>query len=187
MKPFVAIAVALFTVPLFAQQQQPKNDFQIFVYASNVGITWTDTRGTTVDSGFGFAVSKFVTPHVSMELAVNSQKWYEYEPYYNGPEIFPRYHRYGHQTYPISLDGQYHFFNDSRWKPYLGAGLRYVHATARSFEISDRYRPEITGGVEFMMTPHVSLRFDGKQEIQSHGGPAYDPLSRVAVGVGWHF
>ena len=48
MKRFVVIAVALFTVPLFAQQQ-PKNDFQIFVYASNVGIGWTETNGTTVD------------------------------------------------------------------------------------------------------------------------------------------
>jgi outer membrane protein W len=185
MKRFVVVAVALFTLPLFAQQQTPKNDFQIFVYASNVAITWTDSTGTTVDSGFGMAVSKFVTPRVSMELAVNSQQWYEYEPgpYHFGVPV----KRYRHTTYPVSLDGQYHFFNDSRWKPYLGAGVRYVQASARFFDTGTRVTPEITGGVEFMMTPHVSLRFDGKQEIQTHSGPAYDPLSRMAVGIGWHF
>ena len=99
----------------------------------------------------------------------------------------PPVKRYRHTTYPVSLDGQYHFFNDSRWKPYLGAGVRYVQASARFFDTGTRVTPEITGGVEFMMTPHVSLRFDGKQEIQTHSGPAYDPLSRMAVGIGWHF
>ena len=185
MKRLVAIAIALFAVPLFAQQQS-KNDFQIFAYASNTGIGWSESGGTTVDSSFGIAVSKFVAPHVSMEVAVNSQKWNEYEPgpYHFGVPI----QRYSHYAYPISLDGHYHFFNDSRWKPYLGLGVRYVKpGGARFSDIGERFAAEISGGVSFMMTPHLSLRFDGKQEIQSQTGPAYDPLSRVSVGLGWHF
>ena len=184
MKRLVVIAVVLFAVPLFAQQQ-PKNDFQIFAYVSNVGAAWSESNGTTIDAGFGLAVSKFVAPHVSLELAANSQQWYEYEP---GPVHFGvPVERYRHTAYPISFDGQYHFFNDSRWKPYLGLGVRYTNANARFSDPGARIAPEITGGVELMITPRLSLRFDGKQEIVRRSAPAYDPMSRLAVGLGWHF
>ena len=46
--------------------------------------TWSDNRGTTVDSGFGVAVSKFVAPHVAMEFSIGDQKWYEYEAFFAG-------------------------------------------------------------------------------------------------------
>jgi opacity protein-like surface antigen len=183
MKRFVLVAVVLFAVPLFAQQ--PKNDFQIFAYSSNLGVTWNESYGTAVDTNWGIAVQKFVAPHVSMELAVVSQGWYEYEPgpYHFGVPIV----RYRQRSYPVSLDGQYHFFNGSRWKPYLGVGLRYVDPNARLRDIGARISPEVNGGVSFMFTPRFSLRFDGKQELRSPDGPAYDPPSRVSVGLGWHF
>jgi len=183
MKRLVFLAVVALALPAFAQQ--PKNDFQIFVYTSNVGITSTDSNGTTVDGGFGLAVSKFVAPHISAEASVTSQDWWEYEPgpYHFGDPII----RHRHTTYPISLDGQYHFFNSSRWKPYLGAGVRYVEPHAQLRNIGARISPEVVGGVSFMFTPSFSLRFDAKQEIRSSSGPAYDPLSRVSVGLGWHF
>jgi hypothetical protein len=63
---------------------------------------------------------------------------------------------------------QYHFFNDSRWKPYLGAGVRYVDANAEFRDLGARISPEINGGVSFMMTPNLSLRFDGRVAVRSN-------------------
>ena len=185
MKRLVLFAVAVFAVPCFAQQQAAQNGFQIFTYASNISIVSSSRYGTTVDSSYGIGLSKFVTPHVSLELSATSQDWWEYEP---GPYQFGvPYTRIRRTVYPISLDGQYHFFNDSRWKPYLGLGVRYVNPTARFYNVGARYSPEINGGVSFFMTPHVSLRFDGKYETRSASGPAYDPPARGSVGIGWHF
>jgi outer membrane protein W len=180
MKHFALLA--LLSLPLFAQQA--KEDFQIFAYAGNIAITSSDRYGTTVDSSYGLALSKFVTPRVSLELSASSQDWWEYEPgpYHFGVPIV----RIRHTVYPISFDSQYHFANDSRWKPYLGLGVRYVNATAHYYNLGARYSPEINGGVSFMITPHVALRFDGKQELRTRG-PAYDPPTRGSVGVAWHF
>lgn len=183
MKRFVWLAVAVLAVPLFAQQ--PQHDFQIFAYATNTGITYSENYGTAIDSNFGVAVSKFVAPHVSMELAVSSQGWWEYSPdpvHFGAPFV-----RVKQTAYPVSLDGQYHFFNDSRWKPYLGAGVRYVEPNATFRDLSARISPEINGGVSFMMTPNLSLRFDGRVAVRSTHTPGYDPLSRGSIGLGWHF
>lgn len=177
-------ALLLFAVPLFAQQQS-KSDFQIFVYSSNAAITWSERYGTAVDQTLGAAVSMKITPRVSIEAATIAQKWWEYEP---GPYQFGvPITRIRRTVYPISLDGQYHFLTDSRWKPYLGAGVRYVNPKSTFYDVGTRVAPEITGGVSFMITPHLSVRFDGKQEIQSQTGPAYDPLSRASIGLAWHF
>jgi outer membrane protein W len=174
----------LLALPLFAQQQS-KNDFQIFVYSSNVALTNSDRYGTSVDQNFGAAVSMMITPHVSLEAATVAQKWWEYEPgpYHFGVPIV----RIRRTVYPISLDGQYHFLNASRWKPYLGLGVRYVSPKSTFYDVGTRIEPEITGGVSFMITPHLALRFDGKQELRTKTGPAYDPSSLACVGLGWHF
>jgi outer membrane protein W len=184
MKRFALFAAfAVFAVPLFAQQ--PKNDFQIFAYATDVGITWSESYGTAINSNFGLALSKFVAPHWSMELSVSTQKWWEYSPVVNhfGDPII----RYKRTSYPVSLDGQYHFFNDSRWKPYLGAGVRYVDPNAHFRDFGAQISPEVNGGVSFMMTPNLSLRFDGRLAVRSGDRPGYDPLSRGSIGLGWHF
>jgi len=183
MKRFALLAVVVFAVPLFAQQ--PKNDFQIFAYASDVGVTWSESYGTAINSNYGLALSKYVAPHWSMELSVSTQKWWEYAPgviHFGDPIVRSR-----RTSYPVSLDGQYHFFNDSRWKPYLGAGVRYVDANAEFRDLGARISPEINGGVSFMMTPNLSLRFDGRVAVRSGDRPGYDPLMRGAIGVGWHF
>jgi outer membrane protein W len=183
MKRLVLFAVVVFAVPLFAQQ--PQQDFQIFAYASNVGITYSESYGTAVDSTFGVAVSKFVSPRWSMELAVTRQGWWEYSP---DPIRFGEpFIRVKRTAYPVSLDAQYHFFNDSRWKPYFGAGVRYVAPNASFRDLGARISPEINGGVSFMMTPNLSLRFDGRVAVRSNNTPGYDPLARGAIGLGWHF
>jgi outer membrane protein W len=177
-------ALFVLTLPLFAQQQS-QNNFEIFVYSSNVAFTHSERYGTSVDQNLGAAVSMKITPRVSLEAATVAQKWWEYEPgpYHFGVPIV----RIRRTVYPISIDGQYHFFNDGRWKPYLGLGVRYVSPKSTYYNLGTRVAPEITGGVSFMMTPHLALRFDAKQEIQSQTGPAYDPLSRASIGLGWHF
>jgi len=190
MKRFALLAVVVFAVPLFAQQ--PKNDFQIFAYASDVGVTWSESYGTAINSNYGLALSKFVAPHWSMELSVSTQKWWEYAPgviHFGDPIVRSR-----RTSYPVSLDGQYHFFNDSRWKPYLGGGVRYLENTTR-FDLPTGVRhfshrtvdPEIAGGVTFQFRPNLGLRFDAKKIIGSSSSILGDSALSGSAGLSFRF
>ncbi len=81
---------------------------------------------------------------------------------------------------------QYQFLTTSRWKPHVGAGLRYVSGQTTAFDKGPSLSPEISGGVHFMITPELSQRFDAKQRI-GDGGETFDSAFKPSAGFGWKF
>jgi outer membrane protein W len=96
--------------------------------------------------------------------------------------------------YPIDASISYHFLSDSRWKPYLGAGARYLENTTR-FDLPTGVRrfshrtidPEITGGVTFQFRPNLGLRFDAKQIIGNSNSVLGDNALSGSVGLSFRF
>jgi outer membrane protein W len=102
--------------------------------------------------------------------------------------------RYATRAYPIDATVSYHFLNETRWKPYLGAGLRYVSETLRGTIPGGDYRfttrtvePEISGGLTFQFTPRLGLRFDAKQVIGRNDRVVADPALKGYVGLSLRF
>lgn len=87
------------------------------------------------------------------------------------------------RTYPIDFTLHYRF-DDTRWKPYIGAGARYVAAphVDSMFGYTNRLTPEVVGGVVFQMR-HLGIFADGKVNLGDH--EYYDPVFKTAIGVSW--
>ena len=185
MKRHVALALLGLlglAVPLFAQQP-PQPRVQLFGFISDPSIVSSQRAGTSFDAGFGFGVTKFITPRYAAELSVASHDFHEYASTSSGISL-----RHTSHVYPLSLDGQYHFLTGSRWKPYAGLGLRYIAAPHDGLvAYSDRLGVELNGGVSYLMTPRLSVRVDGKQELPTGSELRFDPRTRVSFGLGWHF
>ena len=97
------------------------------------------------------------------------------------------------RTYPIDLTARFQFPNDTRWTPYVGAGLRYVAApdltpeerNTVGHDYSDEFSPEVVGGFEFVISEPFALNV----EVKGLLGDAedYDSSFKVAAGLGWRF
>jgi hypothetical protein len=90
------------------------------------------------------------------------------------------------RTYPIDLTARYRFVNDTRWKPFIGAGARYVAAphVDSMFGYTNRLSPELVGGVVFQLR-HLGIVVDGKALLADH--EYYDSAFKTAVGLNWRF
>lgn len=106
-------------------------------------------------------------------------------------------------TYPVDMMMKYHFTNESRWTPYVSAGLHYVHAPSNTFAISvrpvggevapfivqhlaDRSSLQVGVGTKLRITPRLGLQFDLKRQLRQDQ-VFYDPLTRGSFGVNWKF
>jgi hypothetical protein len=97
------------------------------------------------------------------------------------------------RTYPVDLTGRFHFINDTRWKPYIGAGVRYVAApdvTPEEVQLlresySDQLNPEIVGGLVFRVTPSFAINAEVKGLFRNPED--YDSLFKASAGVSWRF
>jgi outer membrane protein W len=102
---------------------------------------------------------------------------------------------------PVDLMMRFQFPNDSRWKPYIGGGARYVGAPditvadistpnpAGLFPVAvrrldSRLSAQVGVGTTFMITPRVGLQFDVKRLLRNDS-IAFDPLTRGSFGVPW--
>jgi outer membrane protein W len=106
------------------------------------------------------------------------------------------------RTIPVDLMMRFQFPNDSRWKPYVGGGARYVGAPditvadisttpnpAGLFPVAvrrldSRLSAQVGIGTTFMITPRVGLQFDVKRLLRNDS-IAFDPLTRGSFGVHW--
>jgi outer membrane protein W len=164
MRKALLVMCVLFAVPLFAQDQ---SKMQFSVFASNLGYAEGTSSGRHVTGGLGAALEYRWNRQWALELQVATQE-----------------HIYEGRTYPIDLLMHYRFENDSRWKPFLGAGFRYENSSFSEFD--ERSGFDVDGGVHFMITPALSLRMDTKQLLLDRNGHFGLDL-RPSIGLGWKF
>lgn len=191
-KSIIAMVSLLFVVaPLYAQQPNRPNAVTLFV--TDAGFGWSGSSGVKYGADFGLALSHMFNDRFSGELAVTSQR-------HGGSvttfplEGFPTTVIYSGRLYPIDASVSYHFFTDSRWKPYVGAGARYVSDSVRvngptgNFRVSRHSTDaEITGGITFQLNPRVGLRFDAKQIIGSPSDITADAKLQASAGLSLRF
>jgi outer membrane protein W len=194
MRKSIVIAVSLLFVvaSAFAQQHAtPANTVSVFV--SDATVSYSSSSGSNVDATFGAAFDHMFSRHVSAELSVTSQRVRRSVSTF-GPAGQPVFTSFTDTLYPVDANVSYHFFTDSRWKPYVGGGVRYVSGTVRNFSQLNGDRvsthsinPEISGGVMFQFRPTLGLRFDAKQVIGSNASIVGDAAFTGSVGLSFRF
>jgi outer membrane protein W len=180
---FVALfASLLLASAVFAQQ---KREFSVFL--SDVAGTSDSHERAYWAGGAGAAYSMKFTPRLSVQLAAAAEEHRTY-PYFvirGGGIFFVPQARI--RTYPIDLTARYHWANDTRWQPFLGAGLRYVAAphVDPNFQYRTHLNAEVIGGLEFLVRPTLGITVDARQLLGDREN--YDPLLKVSAGVSFHF
>jgi len=186
MRKSALILTFLLMVPgAYAQQ---KNGLSAFLsYPSGWGGT---NSGLHIEGGFGVAFSHTFSPLFSVEASLSQERYtlFRQTPVSDGAF---RYDQVSVRTNPFDITGRYHFQTEGRWRPYVGAGARYVStnevgrggfSTYRLF----RLEPEVSGGVVFQLRPHAGIVFDAKQLIGNNNLRS-DPAFKPSIGFRWTF
>lgn len=187
---FIAASLLFVVAPAFAQQGSPSNTVSVFV--SDLSIVYSSHNGTDLDASYGAAFSHMFSKHLSGELSVTSQPIHRTVIVASAAGPISSTSR--EYLYPIDANIAYHFLSDSRWKPYLGGGVRYLENTTR-FDLPTGVKrfshrtadPEITGGVTFQFRPNLGLRFDAKQIIGNSSSILGDSALSGSVGLSFRF
>jgi outer membrane protein W len=192
MRKSIVVTISLLFVAASAFAQQPVGSNAISVFVTDGEIS-KSSNGTRFGTDFGAALEHRFSSRLSAELSVTSQRANQFVTTLT-PAGFPTTTTHLGRIYPIDANVSYHFFNESRWKPYLGAGLRYVSDTVRATTNTGNYRfstsmtePEVSGGITFQFTPRLGLRFDAKQVLGGDHPIIADPLFKASVGLSLRF
>jgi len=188
----VAVSLLFVVASAFAQQGSPSNTVSVFV--SDLSISHSSQSGTDLDASYGVAFNHMFNQHLSGELSVTSQQIRRNFSNFSvpGPATFGSY---TDTLYPIDANISYHFLTGSRWKPYVGAGLRYLDNSVLytggplgDRRISSRtVDPEVSGGVTFQFRPNLGLRFDAKQIVGNSNSALGDTAFSGSVGLSFRF
>jgi outer membrane protein W len=179
----LSLAVCL-TLPL-AAQQSPDKPLRVSLLATDVTYTESDSSGSNLDTGFSIGLQYQFNPRWSAEASYGREEHTAGVAIYNGP-TFVAIDRRTVTSQPVEFTGQFNFANDSRWKPYIGAGARYISKPDDGTRFSEtQVAPLVTAGVHFQITPAFSLRAEGKAKIGDDR--YYDSQFKTAIGVGWRF
>lgn len=180
-------AVILFSMLIAsaAIAQQKKNDFSVFV--TDAGFGWSSGRGTTASASYGIAFDRMLTQQFSAQLAIGSEGHRTYSYIVNPTGTFQAVDPVHFRTYPIDLAVRYQFLDESRWKPYVGLGARYVAApnVSSDFRYKNHIGPEIVGGTSFQIRRSFGLVLDGKLYLGDH--EQYDSNFKPSFGLLWRF
>jgi outer membrane protein W len=183
----VAALLLLFSVPAFPQRSNT-----VSVFVTDLAMSNSNIGGAKIDSeAYGASFDHMFTERLSGELSVTSQRSRRYLRTFTSSEptsvLFP------YRLYPIDVNISYHFPSGNRWKPYLGAGLRYVNDTFHGYQGTSRtafYRhavhtidPEISGGITVQFNRTLGLRFDAKQVLGSNRSDVADPELKASAGL----
>lgn len=187
----IAASLVFVITSAFAQQPTPLNTISVFV--SDLSVTHTSS-GTSFDSGYGAAFDHRFSDHISAELSVTTQRMRQSVTTIS-PSGQPVFASYTKTLLPIDANVSYHFFTNSRWKPYLGAGLRYLNNTVSNVAPFNSYRytsrsvdPEVSGGVTYQFRPNLGLRFDAKQTVGgSNSVLGGDAAFSASAGLSFRF
>jgi len=180
-KPRLLVILLLLLAPsAFAQRE---NNFSVFLYQAGVA---TSDNNRHWYSNYGAAFESSLTRHFSAQFSVGSEQ-HSSRPYVvDETGYINQVPAVRFRTYPIDLTARYRFVNDTRWKPYIGAGARYVSAphVDSMFGYSNRWTPEVTGGVIYQLR-HLGIVVDGKALLGDH--EYYDSVFKTSFGVSWRF
>jgi outer membrane protein W len=189
MRKSIVVAVSLLFVVASAFAQQPDHPNSVSVFVSELSVSHTSS-GTNTDAAFGAAFAHMFNRHLAGELSVTNQPTQRYAANFVGGQPVSEF-SYTVRLLPIDAIVSYHFLTDSRWKPYLGAGARYLSSSTTSL---DGYRfttrsldPEISGGVTFQFRPTLGLRFDAKQVLGSRDYVRGDSAFSGSIGLSFRF
>lgn len=179
------VIVSVFLLAAPAVFAQPRDTVSIFVSQATFG--WSSNHGTQLSGAVAAAFDRMLTPRVSAQLWIGTERHrtYSYVVEPNGAfrDVPPARFR----TYPVDVAVRYHFLNETRWKPYIGAGARYVHAPGVSsdFRYSNHVGPEIVGGTALNITRSLAVVADAK--IYFGEREQYDDQFKSAIGLSWRF
>jgi outer membrane protein W len=187
----VAISLLFVVASAFAQQNSRSNSLSVFV--SDPTLEWTKTNGTSASAGYGLAFDHMFTNRVSVELSLTRQRVGQSVTVIgtNGSATTTAL---TDTAYPFDAVASYHFLTDSRWRPYVGAGLRYVSESFRVQTGLTAYRqttyqadPEVAAGVIFQIRPSLGLRLDAKQIVGNRRSDTADRAFKGSIGLTFRF
>jgi outer membrane autotransporter protein len=193
MRKSIVITLSLLFVVASAFAQQSSHSNTVSVFVSDLSISHTDQSGTDLDASYGLAFNHMFNAHLSGELSVTSQQIRRNVTTFSvpGPAV---YRSYRDTLYPVDANISYHFITGSRWKPYVGAGLRYLNNTVSGSGPLGNYRiasrtidPEVSGGITFQFRPNLGLRFDAKQIVGNSNSVLGDNALSGSVGLSFRF
>jgi outer membrane protein W len=144
--------------------------------SSRIPLRLSEGNGAVFDAGVGVALEHRFTPRWSMELEA-AREVHDYQPSFFDPTVIE------FLTYPVDGFVRYSIQTTNvRWRPFLGAGARYVSAPNEpaGAQYDSELSPEIGAG------DSLSIVFDAKALAQNDV-PHWDELLKVSVGVGWRF
>jgi hypothetical protein len=101
---------------------------------------------------------------------------------------------------PVDIFVTRHFATGSRITPYVHAGARYIEVPDRPetdvsrdgglpstrFTFGSRTSAEAGGGVRLRLTRRTAVRVEATRLLRSNAS-RFDPLTRAAAGLSWHF
>jgi outer membrane protein W len=188
----IAVPLLFVVASAFAQQSSHTNTVSVFV--SDVSISHTDQSGTDFDASYGVAFNHMFNKYLSGEVSVTSQRIQRNVSDF-GSSIPVTHHSYTDTLYPIDANVSYHFLTDSRWQPYVGAGLRYLNNTflytggpLGDGRVSTRtVDPEVAGGITFQFRPNLGLRFNARQIVGNSHSVLGDSALSGSVGLSFRF
>jgi outer membrane protein W len=191
----VAVWLLFIVTSAFAQQSSRSNAVSVFV--SDLSIGSSSASGAKLDSSaYGASFDHKFTDRFSAEVSVSSQRSRRVVRTF-GPGSAPTFGVDSTRLYPIDANVTYHLPTHSRWKPYIGAGLRYVNDTFQGYQGLGRtafYRnavhtidPEISGGITLQFNRTLGLRLDAKQVLGSNRSDVADPELKASAGLSFRF
>jgi hypothetical protein len=168
---FFLFAITFVAAGAVAQTIEPRET--IIAYANVISIE--------EGSGYGAAFRHLWSPHLATQISVGSERHdlraTSFFIFPNpGPPDFVR-------VTSIDLEAQYQYLNATRFKPYLGAGVRHVNGPR---DRSDRMSAEITGGLIFVVSPHFGIWVDSKALLRDRS-VNWDPAFKTNAGLALRF
>jgi outer membrane protein W len=157
----------------------------VSAFVSDVAVTTRSSTGTAFDAAYGASANYFFSPHWSGSLSAerDARFFVVHEPPAVAGDAPVPVASGRFRVFPIDALVRYNFVNDTRWKPYVGAGLNYER---RPLGLRAQTALELNGGVTFAITPHLGINIDAKlqpRETELNSGPQL----RSAVGISWRF
>lgn len=177
------LPLLLLALPLVAQDRTNR----VSLFVSEPSFAWSEGGGSHWSGGIGLAFEHRFGARWSAEVSAARE-----ESTRRLPSIAPGgltvINEEKLTAYPVDVTARYHFATapHTRWRPYAGAGVRWVNAPDSLLgALEDRLSPEVVGGVDFNLTPEWSLRADAKRLLRDSA--PHDEAFKVSIGAGFRF